>query len=65
MRVSDDGAGVSDVPGIGGIGGTGLKGLAERLAAVGGSLEAGARPGVRGGFVVVAELPVEAGAAAA
>ncbi|WUI49351.1 histidine kinase [Streptomyces sp. NBC_00414] len=65
VRVSDDGAGVSDVPGIGGIGGTGLKGLAERLAAVGGSLEAGARPGVRGGFVVVAELPVEAGAAAA
>jgi two-component system sensor histidine kinase DesK len=39
------------------IGGTGLKGLAERLAAAGGSLEAG--PGPRGGFVVRAELPVE------
>ncbi|MFC8432321.1 histidine kinase [Streptomyces sp. NPDC057253] len=40
-----------------GIGGTGLKGLAERLAAAGGRLEAG--PGPRGGFVVRAELPVE------
>jgi two-component system sensor histidine kinase DesK len=40
-----------------GIGGTGLKGLAERLAAAGGWLEAG--PGPRGGFVVQAELPVE------
>ncbi|WP_329242221.1 sensor histidine kinase [Streptomyces canus] len=39
------------------VGGTGLKGLAERLAAAGGSLEAG--PGPRGGFVVRAELPVE------
>ncbi|MFF7638755.1 histidine kinase [Streptomyces canus] len=39
------------------IGGTGLKGLAERLAAAGGWLEAG--PGSRGGFVVRAELPVE------
>jgi len=39
------------------IGGTGLKGLAERLAAAGGRLEAG--PGPRGGFVVRAELPVE------
>ncbi|TPQ17315.1 sensor histidine kinase [Streptomyces sporangiiformans] len=40
-----------------GIGGTGLKGLTERLAAAGGSLEAG--PGPRGGFLVTAELPVE------
>lgn len=39
------------------VGGTGLKGLAERLTAAGGSLEAG--PGSRGGFVVRAELPVE------
>ncbi|MFF4057776.1 histidine kinase [Streptomyces sp. NPDC001668] len=38
-------------------GGTGLKGLAERLAAAGGRLEA--EPGPRGGFVVRAELPVE------
>ena len=40
-----------------GVGGTGLKGLAERLAAAGGRLEAGPEP--RGGFVVRAELPVE------
>ncbi|TLS47297.1 sensor histidine kinase [Streptomyces montanus] len=40
-----------------GIGGTGLKGLTERLAAAGGSLEAGPAP--RGGFLVTAELPVE------
>ncbi|GAQ57714.1 hypothetical protein a10_07586 [Streptomyces acidiscabies] len=38
--------------------GTGLIGLRERLAAVGGTLEAG--PGVRGGFTVTAELPAEA-----
>lgn len=37
--------------------GTGLKGLTERLAAAGGSLTAG--PGVRGGFLVTADLPVE------
>ncbi|MGC5562604.1 sensor histidine kinase [Streptomyces sp. FR-108] len=70
VRVSDDGGGVREVapegvPGavsaggspavLPGIGGTGLKGLTERLAAAGGSLEAG--PGVRGGFVVTAELP--------
>ncbi|NGO48365.1 sensor histidine kinase [Streptomyces sp. YC419] len=68
VRISDDGRGQSAVPavpaeppplvpGIGGIGGTGLKGLTERLAVAGGSLEAG--PGPRGGFVVTAELPVE------
>ena len=38
--------------------GTGLKGLTERLAAAGGSLSAG--PGTRAGFVVRAELPVDA-----
>ena len=38
--------------------GTGLIGLRERLAAAGGTLEAG--PGVRGGFTVTAELPTEA-----
>ena len=68
VRVSDDGRGQSAEPagppppglgtgGMGAIGGTGLKGLTERLAAAGGSLEAG--PGPRGGFVVTAELPVE------
>jgi two-component system, NarL family, sensor histidine kinase DesK len=40
-----------------GIGGTGLKGLTERLATAGGSLQAGPSP--RGGFTVTAELPVE------
>ncbi|MER5225220.1 sensor histidine kinase [Streptomyces flaveus] len=62
LRISDDGRGALSAsdppPSIPGIGGTGLKGLAERLAAAGGSLEAG--PGPRGGFVVTAELPVEA-----
>ncbi|MHC5906466.1 histidine kinase [Streptomyces sp. S6] len=38
--------------------GTGLIGLRERLAAAGGTLEAG--PGVRGGFTVTAELPTDA-----
>ncbi|MEU5342585.1 sensor histidine kinase [Streptomyces sp. NPDC020766] len=63
LRVTDDGRGVappaapeSAVPGIGG---TGLKGLTERLAAAGGSLEAG--PGARNGFTVTAELPVDLG----
>ncbi|MEU5316078.1 sensor histidine kinase [Streptomyces sp. NPDC021056] len=72
LRVVDDGRGVGGavsgagaengagaVNGMGAMGsaGTGLKGLAERLAAAGGRLEAG--PGPRGGFVVTAELPVE------
>ncbi|WP_345942781.1 ATP-binding protein, partial [Streptomyces sp. SID486] len=39
-----------------GTGGTGLKGLTERLAAAGGCLTAGPAP--RGGFTVVADLPV-------
>ncbi|MDQ1038978.1 two-component system sensor histidine kinase DesK [Streptomyces sp. V3I8] len=55
VSVSDDGTGVSDTSGTGPAG-TGLKGLAERLAAAGGALGAGA--GTRGGFVVTAELPV-------
>ncbi|ELP64861.1 histidine kinase [Streptomyces turgidiscabies Car8] len=38
-----------------GVGGTGLRGLTERLAAVGGSLTAGPMP--QGGFRVTAELP--------
>ncbi|MET9478378.1 sensor histidine kinase, partial [Streptomyces sp. NPDC002922] len=46
-----------------GIGGTGLKGLTERLAAAGGSLTAGPGPD-DGGFVVTAELPVDATGAA-
>ncbi|MGW0740204.1 sensor histidine kinase [Streptomyces sp. NPDC002817] len=55
LRVVDDGRGPVDAVGSAG---TGLKGLAERLAAAGGRLETG--PGPRGGFVVTAELPVEA-----
>ncbi|MFC8790409.1 sensor histidine kinase [Streptomyces cinereoruber] len=68
LTVTDDGRGggpggghgpgaaapVADGPG------SGLRGLRERLAAAGGTLEAGPVPG--GGFRVVAELPVEAAA---
>lgn len=60
LKITDDGRGVpSEQPAASGprIGGTGLKGLTERLAAAGGSLEAG--PGPRGGFQVTAELPVD------
>jgi two-component system sensor histidine kinase DesK len=57
LMITDDGRGVgSDAPG------SGLKGLTERLAAAGGSLEAGPRktgPGSGKGFRLVAELPVE------
>ncbi|MFE7623441.1 sensor histidine kinase [Streptomyces sp. NPDC057509] len=63
LTVTDDGRGRPDGPApTPGIGGTGLKGLTERLAAAGGSLVAG--PGPDGGFVVTAELPVDAGDAA-
>lgn len=56
LTVADDGAGPEHSRGP--VNGTGLKGLAERLAAAGGSLESG--PGTDGGFVVTAELPAEA-----
>lgn len=60
LTVTDDGRGRPEGPApTPGIGGTGLKGLTERLAAAGGSLVAGAGPD--GGFVVTAELPVDAG----
>ena len=61
LTISDDGdgEGTSCAPAVPGIGGTGLKGLTERLAAAGGSLEAGPSP--RAGFTVTAELPVESG----
>lgn len=60
LTVTDDGRGRREGPApTPGIGGTGLKGLTERLAAAGGSLVAG--PGADSGFVVTAELPVEAG----
>ncbi|MFJ3693051.1 sensor histidine kinase [Streptomyces sp. NPDC090052] len=51
LVISDNGRGVGSTPP-----GSGLKGLTERLAAAGGSLDAG--PG-RSGFRLVAELPVE------
>ncbi|WNI25045.1 sensor histidine kinase [Streptomyces sp. ITFR-16] len=59
LTVTDDGRGEAAAPApTPGIGGTGLKGLTERLATAGGSLTAG--PGPAGGFVVTAELPVDA-----
>ncbi|MER5514504.1 sensor histidine kinase [Streptomyces sp. NPDC002763] len=58
LTVTDDGTGANAAePRHEGVGGTGLKGLTERLAAAGGSLEAGPSP--RGGFTVTAELPTE------
>ncbi|MFG2407027.1 sensor histidine kinase [Streptomyces brevispora] len=57
LTVTDDGR-TPAAPPTPGVGGTGLKGLTERLAAAGGSLEAGPGPG--GGFVVTAELPADA-----
>ncbi|WP_260638529.1 sensor histidine kinase [Streptomyces angustmyceticus] len=57
------GSGAPDTPAAAGssgpVGGTGLKGLAERLAAVGGTLRSG--PDGRRGFRVTAELPVGTG----
>ncbi|RVU26173.1 sensor histidine kinase [Streptomyces antnestii] len=55
LRVHDNGRGAAADPPEPGIGGTGLRGLTERLAAAGGSLEAGPAPR---GFTVTAELPV-------
>jgi signal transduction histidine kinase len=51
VRVADDGRG----PGGTGGAGAGLRGMAERAAALGGCVEAGARP--EGGFLVTARLP--------
>ncbi|MGW4163653.1 sensor histidine kinase [Streptomyces sp. NPDC004788] len=53
LTVTDNGRGTGS-----GTPGSGLKGLRERVAAAGGTLESG--PGPRGGFRVTAELPVEA-----
>lgn len=52
LTVTDDGRGTGD-----GTPGSGLKGLRERMATAGGTVESG--PGPRGGFRVTAELPVE------
>ncbi|MFK0212574.1 MULTISPECIES: sensor histidine kinase [unclassified Streptomyces] len=53
LTVTDDGRGPADGPP-----GSGLRGLRERVAAAGGTLDSGPAP--RGGFRVTAELPVEA-----
>jgi two-component system, NarL family, sensor histidine kinase DesK len=52
LEVRDDGIGGSDSPEHG----TGLRGLGERVAEVGGTLEAGPAPG--GGFRLIAAVPV-------
>ncbi|WP_432085356.1 sensor histidine kinase [Streptomyces sp. bgisy095] len=60
LTVTDDGRSGGPGPGAAGPAhapGSGLRGLRERLAAAGGTLESGPVPG--GGFGVVAELPVE------
>ncbi|WP_328767312.1 sensor histidine kinase [Streptomyces sp. NBC_00286] len=40
-------------------GGSGIKGMRERVAALGGELSAGPGPGPRGGFAVTARIPYE------
>jgi two-component system, NarL family, sensor histidine kinase DesK len=58
VEILDDGPGLPSIPllGTGGGSGNGLRGLAERLRAAGGRLEAGRRDG--GGFRLAAIVPV-------
>ena len=59
IRVTDDGAGASAVPGLGhpaAGSGHGLAGMRERIELYGGTARSGPRPG--GGYEVVARLPV-------
>ncbi|TMR00311.1 sensor histidine kinase [Actinomadura soli] len=58
VRVDDDGQGVSLLDDPGGSG-SGIRGMRERATALGGSFDAGPRPG--GGFRVRATLPLRAG----
>jgi signal transduction histidine kinase len=55
VQVDDDGRG----PAANGAGGNGIKGMRERVAALGGELTTGPRPG--GGFRVLARLPIDPG----
>ena len=56
LRIEDDGKGLS--LGEPAAGGSGIAGMRERLAALGGELRTGPRPG--GGFQVTARLPLPA-----
>jgi signal transduction histidine kinase len=54
VQVDDDGRGPAATNGLGG---NGIRGMRERVAALGGELTAGPRPG--GGFRVLARLPLD------
>jgi signal transduction histidine kinase len=61
VRVDDDGRGPAAAAGPGTGNGNGIRGMRERVAALGGELTTGPRPG--GGFRVQARLPLDEGEA--